>query len=213
MHFQIYIPGASDVASELEKADMADFVGNAEALRVPDGPDGTGGAVFAWWHKQDRHIGYRPDQQHWIKSAEGYWVGMWKDDPPSPQQLARPYQERGRWVTLGDGNSWLIPEVHEIDRNLILGDDGTWKFEVQRKHHQLWLESICWAENFFGKKPGAGVTLNLLQMIEFVISVLRLNYRIVPEVASHLRLLTKHGIAVPFSVILGVDIGSLTVRE
>jgi hypothetical protein len=211
MHFQIYIPGQPDVTGSLEKVGgRPDFVANAEAITAPAGPDGQAGAIFAWWNRQDRHIGYQPERQEWIKSPNGYWVGFWKDDPPSPEQLARPYQERGKFVTLGDGNRWLVPEVHEIDRHLVLADDGTWKYEVQRQHHKLWLESLSWAERFAGASPGTRVVLDMTLLIGFVVAVLRLNYRLVPEVVSHLRLLTRHGIAQPFSVILGCDVTSMT---
>lgn len=210
MHFQIYIPGAMDLAPELAKVGLGDFVGNAEALREPVGPDGKGGCVFAWgWSlgAAARQIGFRPEQQTWRQSTEGYWVGSWNGTPSTPKELARPYQEPGKLLTLGDGNQWLIPQVERLDRTLVLADDGTWRYEAQRRHHQLWLESVQWAQRFLPTQKGdAEVPFDMPAMSEFVIGVLRMNYRITREVVSDLRLFSVKSVAEAFSTIVGFDI-------
>lgn len=207
MHFQIYVPGARDVAPELEKVGLGDFVANAEAMRCDNGPDGKDGAIFAWWNPRCRQIGYRPDDQTWHKSAEGYWVGLWTDSPPTPDELRRPYQEPGAMVTLGDGQRWLVPQIDRLDRDLVLADDGTWKFEVRRRHHQLWLDSLEWASRFAPTADGKQrVSVDLGAMADFVIGVLRLNYRITREIAASLRLLSSNTIAAPFGTIIGVPV-------
>lgn len=207
MHFQIYIPGAHSVAPELEKVGLGDFVSGAESLPCPNGPDGKDGAIFAWWNPKCRQIGYRPGEQTWHKSAEGYWVGLWSNSPPTPDELKRPYQERGKVIALGDGNVWLVPAVEQLDRDMVLADDGTWKYEVQRRHHQLWLDSLAWVERFAPTQDGKSqVSINLGALADFVIGALRLNYRITREVAAALRLLTTSTIGEPFSAITGVPV-------
>lgn len=209
MHFQIYIPGAMDLAPELAKVGLGDFVGNAEALREPVGPDGQGGCVFAWWTSgaASRQIGFRPDSQTWRQSIEGYWVGSWNHSPSTPHELARPYQEPGRLLTLGDGHQWLIPEVMQLDRTLRLADDGTWRYEAQRRHHKLWLESVQWGLRFQPTQDGRSkIDLNMTELSEFVIGVLRMNYRVTREVVSDLSLFSIKNLAEAFSAIVGFDV-------
>ena len=44
--------------------------------------------------------------------AEGrYWVGIWKDSPPLPSELKCRDFQAGDFVTLGDGQEWLMPDV------------------------------------------------------------------------------------------------------
>lgn len=209
MHFQVYIPGAMDLGPELEKVGLGDFVGNAEALREPVGPDGKGGAVFAWWTAgaKSRQIGFRPAEQTWKESTDGYWVGTWNGAPSIPTDLARPYQEPGRLIVLGDGNQWLVPQVMQLDRTLRLADDGTWRYEAQRRHHQLWVESVQWAQRFAPTQDGkTQVGINMTEMSEFVIGVLRMNYRITREVVSDLGLFSIKNMSEAFSTIVGFNI-------
>lgn len=206
MHFQIYIPGAADLAPELAKVGLGDFVANAEPLRVGEGPDGKAGCVFAWWNWQSRQIGYRPAQQKWSDSREGYWVGLWTESFPLPSELARPYQEAGRKIRLGDGNEWLVPQVEKLPRDMVLADDGTWRYEVQRRHHAVYLESIDWARRFAPTQDGTSqVYVNMAELADFVIGALRMNYRITREVASALRLLSTQTLGAAFSAIVGFD--------
>lgn len=206
MHFQIYIPKAKDLASELARVGLADFVQNAEVIPEPEGPDGTGGAIFAWWNPRCRQIGYRPVEQRWI-NAETYWIGFWNAENPTPQELARPYQEPGKMLRMGDGQSWLLPTLDRLDKSLILADDGTWRFEVQRRHHQLWLDSLEWAKRF---EPTIGndrkVEVNFGDVADFVVGVLRLNYRLTREVVSELRLLSIETLQQAFSAIVGFPV-------
>lgn len=210
MHFQIYIPGAKDLAPELATVGLGDFVQGAEVLRCEGGPDAKGGAIFAWWggvNARNRQIGYRPSEQTWRKSSDGYWVGSWNGAPSTPEELARPYQDPGKFLKLGDGNQWLIPQVERLDRNLVLADDGTWRYEAQRRHHKLWLDSVMWAQRFLPTQDGkSSVDLNMTELSDFVIGVLRMNYRVTREVVSDLGLFSIKSMAEAFSAIVGFDV-------
>lgn len=206
MHFQIYIPGAADLAPELAKVGLGDFVANAEALRTAVGPDGKSGCVFAWWTKTSRQMGYRPADQKWTESNDGYWVGSWNESQSTPDELARTYQEPGTRITLGDGNQWLLPTIEKLPRDMILADDGTWRYEIQRRHHKLYLETLDWVRRFAPTQDGKSqVQVNMSELADFVVDTLRMNYRITREVASEMRLLSTQTLSAAFSSIAGFD--------
>lgn len=198
MHFLLYIPDVqtSDPA-HLERVGLGDLVQGATFLNEGEGPDGRGGMVIAWGS------GGRPPQRHYFSAAEQtwvnavawdgldpyrYWVGVWNDAPPTPGDLRRPYQERGVPFAMGDGNEWNLPKFRELPRDIILADDGTPRFEVQRRYHTLWHESLTWYSRFAA--AGDDFTFKWSEGFAFVCRAMAINYRIVPELVSHLRLLS-----------------------
>lgn len=197
-HFLIYLPGAQGQSPELlEAAGLADFVAGAEFLQSP-GPDGGRGAICAWRKPgHDPRVNFAPSEQTWIRQAVErplYYAGIWNDKPPLPEELLRPYPYRGRQFALGDGQQWLLPFARELPRDLVLSDDGGWRFEVQRRFYAFWLECQNWIEDLVSSgdpnidRDSFVAKVSYLRMVEFLIRALRINYRLLPEVASHLRL-------------------------
>ncbi|MDE2100762.1 MAG: hypothetical protein KGL39_26185 [Patescibacteria group bacterium] len=209
MHFQLYIPhppGPS--AGLLEQAGLADFVAGAESLDVEKGPDGNRGVVFAWRRPGQAQMGYQPAKQTWLPAvprdglaAGRYWLGIWNDSAPTPADIARPYPRPGRSIELADGNPWLLPIAKELPADLILQDDGSWKFEIQRRFHAFYIEHLRWAELFVNASEGT--TYEFAEAANFVLSALRINYRLVPELASHVRLLNTDNVTACLFAILG----------
>jgi hypothetical protein len=190
---------------------LADFVAGAEFLDVGKGPDDGRGAVVAWRRPGSALIGYQPTKQTWLPAVprDGlpglrYWVGLWNESPPGPADLARPYSQPGSRVIFGDGGEWLLPAAKEIDATLKLADDGTWKFEVQRRFHAFYLEYLKWF-HFFGN-CGEGDEYAFAEAADFVLSGLRINYRMLPEVASQLELFSKSTVNTGLFSILGVSL-------
>jgi len=95
---------------EIERAGLGHaFAPHSEpicnALRG-SGPDGGQGAIVTL---SDRY-NYKPAEQTWEQGV-GYWVGMWKDSPPTPDDLQRKEIVPGDMVTLGDDNAWIVPKA------------------------------------------------------------------------------------------------------
>lgn len=206
--FQLFLPApAASEPRSLEAAGLADFVDNASFLRVSKGPTGERGNLVFWQQPgRSPRFGYRPDQQEWVSAkawsglpAGRYWIGFDKESPLGPETLKRVYQHRGRRLTLGDGREWLIPSARELPQDLILADDGSLRFEPQRRFHDFCLEVDRWETNVSQAYGDENAEFDFLAVFQFVMQALRLNYRMLPEVSNHLRLVSKETV---FSVLL-----------
>lgn len=60
---------------------------------------------------------YDPALQRWIE-CDGYWVGVWKDRPATPEYLLREMTIDGHEVILRDGNAWVIPMVEYLPQRI-----------------------------------------------------------------------------------------------
>jgi hypothetical protein len=213
MHFQIYIPAARGQSPQtLVDVGLADFVAGAEFVETAAGPGDRGPGVVAAWRRPGQvQMGYQPERQAWLPAAASgedlaagrYWIGFWTDSPPTPKDLARPYPQAGHRVTLGDGSEWLLPIAKALDADMILADDGTWRFEPQRRFHAFWLDYLKWFQ-FFGN-AGPEDLIDFADAADFVLAGLRVNYRLAPEAASHLRLFTKENVLTSLMAIMGID--------
>lgn len=192
MHFQIYVPRPDmSVVPSLAAAGLAELQAGAEHVEAA-GPDGGRGYVYAWRKPTDacRDHGYFPDRQTWIpsKPAGRYYVGLWNDAPPTPAELARPRPLEGSPVGLGDGREWLIPAAARVPRDCVLDDDGVPAFVVGERCRAFWDES----ERFFRDLVLADVEARKLVIDAdwwaYLCRALAMNYRVVPELVSHLRL-------------------------
>lgn len=211
MHFQVFVPNAPDLAKSLVDVGLSDLATNFDTQRVEVGPGGAGGTLFAWMSPQTREIGYYPARQTWIPAAGGdlpagrYHVGIWNESPPTQADMRRPYPHAGTEVALGDGAEWLIPEARELPHDAILADDGSLKFEIQRQFHAYGLECQRWAKVVRGireDEPGSDEA-DFDELWKFALHALRLNYRITPEVVSHLRLFTTVNLPKPMLAAIG----------
>ncbi len=201
MHYQIFIPKATGQNPQmLVDVGLPDLASGADFMSGQEGPDESRdlGVFIAWQKPGHAGIGYQPQRQTWVPAvprdsleAGRYWVGFWNDSPITPGDLQRPYAKRGPMLQLGDGNQWRIPEINELPKDMILADDGSWKFEVQRQYHDLWLESQEWFSRIIDTETD---TYDFGEIGNFCARVLCQNYRLTPEVISHLRLFDTENI-------------------
>lgn len=198
--FQVFIPKSKEVPlndlqpqQPLEAVGLADMIANA-AGQNSAGPEDQTGILISWPNAPgSAETGYKPDRQTWIPAvpregleAKRYWVGIWNDKPPTEKDLLRQYPYTGRHVELNDGKQWLIPTIGELPNEMILADDGTFKFVVQRQYHQIHTEAYKWADKFGKEGPEGEFAWNDLAL--YVLKILSLNYMITPEIVGHMRL-------------------------
>lgn len=83
------------------------------------GPGGKSGRLW-YFHDTDRvedwpHLVFNPEQQDW-KEGDGFWLGVSRTKPPTPNDLARsnPLPFDGNFGRLADGQLWQIPNGMEL---------------------------------------------------------------------------------------------------
>lgn len=109
-NFIYYVPEARNVKPEvLEKAGLTEIVDYPiEQVGTKKGPDGKDGVLFRRAGMAGM-IGYRADNQIWLKAPGGkYWVGF-EGEKPGPKDLLRANNRGGIFVDMADGNEWLFP--------------------------------------------------------------------------------------------------------
>lgn len=181
------------------------------------------GVIVAWRKPGKIEIGYQPARQTWLPAVQQgelaagrYWVGLWNADPQdafappnglgpiTPADLARPYPQAGTAVELGDGRSWILPAAKELDAVMKLADDGSWKFEVQRRFNAFYVEYVNWFRFFLDWKDGES-SLPYAGAADFVLKALQINYRLVPELVGPLELFSKSTVLKAMFAIMGVS--------
>lgn len=202
MHYQIFIPNQTGGTNLLESVGLADHVEGAECRQVNagSGPHELGGTLFAW-PRAGQPWGVNDEKQTWIPCAE-YHVGVWNDSPPVPGDLLRRRPHRGAYCKLGDGNQWLIPSVHQLPRNVVFLPDGTTTFEIKNEYLSLFDAAEYWGIRFGAR----GAEISFIEIADFCIALLQLNYRIPPELTGHLRLFDTQNLAEPMSAFLGINL-------
>lgn len=99
-----------------------DSLQGLEGVRCSKGPDdghGWVGTLQPEIKESQCETRYYPDQQEWRPCFQNggvtHWVGWYRDDPPGPKDLERPFRNfhavLGQPYKLEDGNSWLIPRA------------------------------------------------------------------------------------------------------
>ena len=84
-------------------------------VSAPNGPDNTSG-VFVYPYvagvdvRRQHGVSYNAGRQEWSKGGD-WWLGYWKDDPPTESDLARPNKLPALPVELSDGTDWSAPVV------------------------------------------------------------------------------------------------------
>lgn len=237
--FLYYVPNAKLGATpaDLAAAGIAhaiDALGYATG-RVTGGPDGGDGLLLGYFPKQEHLVRYLPDKQDHRKiPGTDAWVLWYKDDLPTPDELARPidFQLAGRPVRLLDDREWVVPVIRawgadddgagwELQLPTCLGvdGDGQWcRGEIVPRFAELWRQGMRWAEVWFagfGEAMGRErpdddstsfqVELDAQEQYDLATACLGVNYRLGPVEATVLGLLSEpHGTAI-LNTATGID--------
>ena len=190
---------------------LEDHMTGCDALPIPaeESPSGHSGILYAWRSKGDDQIIVKKDQQEWMKSEAGYWVGVWKDKMPTEQQLRRTYTQKGVWVAFGaNRETWKVPTPQTIDQRLALSDDGSWQYQPIRELAwygdevaKIW--STCEVTDVDSNgHTNFVVPTNVLDIVNLLVRVLRINYRITPEVCHMLDMFTKTQVLTAYGLMI-----------
>lgn len=169
---------------------------------VSQGPVGERGVVLT---RDAARCGYFPGEQTW-REIDGLWLGIWKDDPPTPSELEREPLVGGYEVELGDGNHWLVPVIRPIDGrtpdiplNYDLAADGEMILRPDPNHE--WL--IEAGERIYEALTEQGPEeITVPDGFTIAAAALELNYRVGEREVALLSLLTDKNWAQVFSAMV-----------
>ena len=215
MRFLIHIPTKAGEkappAPELFRSvGLPESLAQGVDVMPKEGPGGPG-LMFGWLDSKQPDNRYLKDQQTWIPSNTqwggkqgAYWVGIWKDSPPTEQDLRRPDHRQGVQIRLGDDDSWSIPTPNTLDRFPQFDSQGKLTWSVD--------EEFNWLTTDLEKRKSTGLnedgdTVSFIYDdetdFEFICRLIQVNYRITPEVIVHLRLLSETAIRGIVSGLMG----------
>ena len=160
--------------------------------QLQNGPGSEPGQLIAFGDGAD--LAYRPDQQAWIKTVAGCWVGMPRDKSkqPSPNDLVREQTTEGSLVLLADGNEWLVPILRfwngdtRFPQVLTIGEDGMAHYEIAAEYRTIFELAN---EMVHKSLKGEGGKFSADDHMRLATEALKRNYRIGPYEISLLGLI------------------------
>lgn len=184
-------------AEQLAAVGLADHVHGARTVQC-NGPGGKGGTLYGWDLSATGRMHVKADEQTWLPAAKSedlaarrYWVGVWNDSPPTEKDLRRPGTLHGADVELGDGKPWMIPAPDFLPHDMMLADDGSIVMEPKRRYQDVCIEAKRIRHLI---RSSETVTIDYARLWSFCLQCLSLNYRLPPELASHLRLIDTENV-------------------
>lgn len=192
MHFLTFIPDCqpAQIEARAQAAGLLIVLGGHNAIVCQSGPDGHSGIMIAHMNVPGSRHDYSATEQDWspsilkIDGKPAYWVGIWKDKPPRESELRRFYTQKGPLTKFGE-QTWILPTPDTVDARAVYSDDGSMRWETIRQYSWLCDEAqqmrAVYMEEF-------GVREIVFQVdpkpqIEWLLKLLQINYRILPEVA------------------------------
>ncbi len=218
--FLIYIPGqkSTGTSKELfETVGLGDIAGGID-VKPSEGPDGERGRICAWLSSTQNQLIYKPEAQTWIPSAKegdresgAYWVGIWNDSPATEEDLRKPNHRRGSFIKLGNGERWSFVLPGDLERFPLLNADGSLTWVVDESYNWMVTDIDKRRADAFSTLTEDGlveVTWNWKADWQFLVKVLQINYRVTPEVVSHMRLISQQAIQELISALMGMPLNN-----
>ena len=147
---------------------------------------------------QSPYIHYAPAEQDWVASVckdehgkPRYWVGFWKEKPPTESELRRHYTQAGPLVKFGEAR-WKLATPDTVDARAVYADDGSMRWEVIRKFSWMCDEAKQLHATYLDQGEFGGRVFVFKHepsaQISWLLKLLQVNYRMLPEVAVYLDL-------------------------
>jgi hypothetical protein len=200
MHHVIYLPqhDTANVA-HLGEVGLADHAPGAQmtALGVEQqviAGEHAGGLLITWGSSKPKlkdlpALTWLPAMPLDDLPARRYFVGVDPDHPPQPHELLREKPHRGTPVGMGDGHLWVIPHANELPFDIVRDlSTGEIRQTPRPAFYRFWCKALSWQQMFDRHQEGDPLP-DLLEQVEFVEESLRLNYRLTPEIVTHLALM------------------------
>lgn len=157
------------------------------------GPDGMSGVIVLQAPVDGtlpERINFKPAFQEW-KKAGRHWLGVDKEEPPTPGGLRREILIRGIEYELGDGQVWECPIVRE--EGLVnclpqsMGVDANGQFEMHTLPAWQWAWELAGRAFEFIFTPAA--ERPFAEAHTEAVRLLGINYRIGPHEATRIGLI------------------------
>jgi len=163
------------------------------------GPGGKAGVTFSASSKAGM-VRFKPEEQVWepYPGKEGLWLGFWKENHPTPDDLLRRKPKDGHFVELCDGQEWLIPVARAVDGSSPLpralkNDGANWLVGDVKEAFKDYFARACqlWDVMF----PAEGVAsdedriVTIAGAADLCVIALSINYRVSAAEISLLELL------------------------
>ncbi len=187
--------------ARLDAVGLARLKGGAVFEKLETGPSGGPGIFVSWPKSGELRDVFQPIWQEWTPAvawddlaAGRYWVGIVIDSPPTPAELAWKVQSPGEAICLGDGREWNMPYAASLSVAMGYGPDGS----IVTPPRAEMLTFAQAAQVTYSKLLGGDIDDSDLQHImRMFCAGLEVNYGIVPEVVSMLKLFNSENIAKP----------------
>jgi hypothetical protein len=136
--------------------------------------------------------------------AKRFWVGIDRDRPTVPSDLAWKRQHDGNWMILADGNPWLIPAAIRLPHKYKLGPGGKAErviadqyaefYRLAEQHmttifRELDLLDVLSGENPDKELSAEPVAIAIEDGVRFCWTAMQLIYRVNPDILSALEVL------------------------
>lgn len=197
MHYLVFLPdaGVREIETAAKVAGISDLIdGSQDVLANQRGPNDINGLMVGWLSPQNPRMNWDPSQI-WVpsilKDEHGkprYYVGFWPQ-LPTQSELRRAYTQQGKWTKFGV-EKWLLPTPATVDARAVYADDGSMRWEVTRQFSWLCDEQKTLIDQYmheFGVRKMV-FDVDPAAQIDWLLKLLRINYRLLPEVAVHLDL-------------------------
>ncbi len=207
MRYQLFLPDThKPEAKELQKFDkwmstvgLQDHVAGIDHTSISGfGPDNLTGQLCGWLNSRTGAIRleHKPAEQTWLPAlpvngtvAGSYWVGVWNEDLPTPQELIRTETQPGKWTQLGD-TEWKLPTPTTVEREGQYREDGTMYWVPMRDFAWICDEAERYAKDLLEtwQEKQMVISVDPSEFVGWILRLLRVNYHITPEIAAHLGL-------------------------
>ncbi len=159
------------------------------------------GVMFGWLNPTNNLAIRTVEQLEWVPAIahngfqeERYWIGFHPSENPTAADLAHKHQFDGHHVRLGDLNYWLIPQPAQLPKTLIFGNDEILMQASYRANgHKIktsFIEQTAHFEKFM-VDADEDAELDWLDLANYCIESLCVNYRMTPEIMNRLELLDQ----------------------
>lgn len=199
--FLYFVPGSATRLDELRQLGLGyAFDADPTPRGCQSGPGGANGVIVCDERSVPlEKLGYWPARQTWKKHPiRDYWVGMYQEARPTPDDLARPEQIPGEWLKLDDGNKWLAPKARrweefdeqllwlcDLPKRLTLDDSGRWTLgEIKPRYERLWTLAMAYEAAMNeaivnnGAQPDGTVRFQFDAIDDLAVGCLQTNYRV-----------------------------------